>query len=238
MSPSIGSIAPSGRFLPVNSINSPALAPYSIAFASPSPRCHPAIALPLPRPFARHCHHRDRCRRPTRTVMGTGTAMAIAIGVIVAVFSIRTAATTDADLPAIDSAAAVRARCHPCRVGGPVSGVVVDNDAVTVDAPVRRHCRSRRRARRTQRPRQRRRLSTYRGGNCNGDGDSGNGSNGGDGDGNGGGGVRRMQWCRPPMPPGQLPPHPGERDPPPLDCRDNGGRPGGGGVRRPRRRRL
>ena len=85
--------------------------------------------------------------RLTRTVTGTGTATAIAIGVVVVVISIQTAATTDTVLPAADSAAAVRARCHPCRVGGPVSGVVVDNDAVTVDAPVRRHRRSRRRAR-------------------------------------------------------------------------------------------
>ena len=110
----------------------------------------------------------------------------IAIGVIVIVISICTAATTDAVLPAADSAAAVRARCHPCRVGGPVSGVVVDNDAVAADAPVRRHCRSRRRARRTQRPRRQRRLSTFRGGDCNGNGDGGNGGNGGNGDGRGG----------------------------------------------------
>jgi hypothetical protein len=50
--------------------------------------------------------------------------------------------------------------------------------------------------------------------------------------------VRRMQRRRPPTPPGQLTPHPGKRDPPPLDCRDIGGRRGGGGVRRPRRRRC
>ncbi len=147
------------------------LKPYSIAFASPLPRRRPAVALPSPHPpFARHCHHCNRRCRLTRTVTGTGTATAIAIGVIVVVISIRTAATTDTVLLAADSAAAVRARCHPCRVGGPVSGVVVDNDAVTADAPVRRHRRSHRRARRS---------------NCNGDGD-------GDGDGDGGGEVRRM----------------------------------------------
>jgi hypothetical protein len=39
-----------GRFRPVNSINSPALAPYSIAFASPLPRRRSAVALPSPRP--------------------------------------------------------------------------------------------------------------------------------------------------------------------------------------------
>ncbi len=59
--------------------------------------------------------------------MGTGTAMAIAIGVVVIVISIRTAATTDAILPAANSAAAFRARCHHCRVGGPVSSVVVES---------------------------------------------------------------------------------------------------------------
>jgi hypothetical protein len=34
----------------MNSINSPTLAPYLIAFASPSPRCRPAVASPSPRP--------------------------------------------------------------------------------------------------------------------------------------------------------------------------------------------
>ena len=48
---SIDGIAPSGRFRPVNSINSPALAPYSIAFfASLSPRRCPAVALPSSQP--------------------------------------------------------------------------------------------------------------------------------------------------------------------------------------------
>ena len=46
--------------------------------------------------------------------MGTGTA--IAIGVVVVVISIRTAATTYTVLPATNSAADVRARCHPCVV--------------------------------------------------------------------------------------------------------------------------
>jgi hypothetical protein len=67
--------------------------------------------------------------------MGTGMATAIAIGFVVIVISIRTAATTDAILPAADSAAAVRARCHPCQFGGPVSGIVVNNDSVAADAP-------------------------------------------------------------------------------------------------------
>ena len=39
-----------GLVLAGESINSPALAPYSIAFASPSPRRRPAVALPSPRP--------------------------------------------------------------------------------------------------------------------------------------------------------------------------------------------
>jgi hypothetical protein len=37
-----------------------------------------------------------------------------------------------------------------------------------------------------------------------------------------------MRRRRPPTPPGRLHPHPGERDPPPLDRRNNGGRRGGG----------
>ncbi len=65
------------------------------------------------------------------TGMGTGTG--IAVGVIVIVVSIHTAATTDTVLPTADSATAVRVRCHPCRIGGPVSGIVVDEDAVTAD---------------------------------------------------------------------------------------------------------
>ena len=62
-------------------------------------------------------------------------ATVIAIGIVVIVVSIRTSATTDAVLPAADSAAAIRASCNPCRVGGPVGGIVIDNDAVAADAP-------------------------------------------------------------------------------------------------------
>jgi hypothetical protein len=63
------------------------------------------------------------------------TATAITIGVVVIVIPIRTAATTNAILPAADSATAFQARCHPCRVGGPVGSVVVDNNTVAADTP-------------------------------------------------------------------------------------------------------
>ena len=84
-------------------------------------------------PFARHRHHRDRRCHPTR--MGTATATAIAIGIVAVVIPIRTAATTDAVLPAVNSAAAVREHCHHCRVRAPVGSVVVNDDAIAADAP-------------------------------------------------------------------------------------------------------
>ena len=67
--------------------------------------------------------------------MATGMATAIAIGIMAAVIPIRTAATTDTVLPAANSTAAVREHCCCCRVGGPVSGAVVDDNAITADAP-------------------------------------------------------------------------------------------------------
>jgi hypothetical protein len=65
---------------------------------------------------------------------GMGIATAIAIGIMVIVVHIRTAATTNAILPATDSAAAVRARCHRCHIGGPVGSVVVDDDVAPMAA--------------------------------------------------------------------------------------------------------
>ena len=67
--------------------------------------------------------------------MGTATAMTIVIGIVAVVIPIRTAATTDAILPAADSAAAVRECCRRCRIRGPVISVVVNNDVVAADAP-------------------------------------------------------------------------------------------------------
>jgi hypothetical protein len=89
-------------------------------------RCCPAVALPSPcrhltPPFACHRHHR--------------TATAIAISVVVIVIPIYIAATTNTVLPTANSVAAVRAHCCCCRVRGPISGVVDDNDAVVADAP-------------------------------------------------------------------------------------------------------
>ncbi len=62
------------------------------------------------------------------------TETAIAIGVMVIFIPIRTAATTDAVLPAADSAAAVRVHCHPCPFGGLIGGIVVNNNTIAVDA--------------------------------------------------------------------------------------------------------
>ena len=132
---SIDSIAPSGRFRPVNSINTPALAPYQIAFASPLPRPRPAVILPSPRPPFRLPSSSSRPPSPPdEDGDGDGDG--------------------DGDrhrhrghrypypycchhrlLPAADSAAAVREHCHRCRIGGPVGGVVIDDDAVAADAP-------------------------------------------------------------------------------------------------------
>jgi hypothetical protein len=64
-----------------------------------------------------------------------GTATAIAINVMVVIIPNHAAATTDAVLPAVNSDTAVWARCRPCRIGGPIGGVVVDDDAVVADAP-------------------------------------------------------------------------------------------------------
>ena len=62
------------------------------------------------------------------------TKTVIAIGVMVIFIPIRTAATTDAVLPAADSAAAVRVHCHPCPFGGLIGGVVVNDDTIAADA--------------------------------------------------------------------------------------------------------
>ena len=142
---------------------------------------------------------------------GTGMAMAIAIGVMVIVVHIRTAATTNAVLPAAYSAAAVRARCHRCHVGGPVGGVVIDDDgiaALSVGCDRPDGCGEDKDSRR------------YRGGDSNGDGNgdgdsngdddvNGNGGDGGNsnggngnGDSDGGGGVKQMQRRQPLTPPG------------------------------------
>jgi hypothetical protein len=96
----------------------------------PSHLHHLVVALQLPHhrlapPFARHRHHPDRRRLSTRT----GTATAIAIGVVVIVIPIGAAATTDTIL-----SATVRVRCRCCRVGGPVGGTVIDNNAVVAVA--------------------------------------------------------------------------------------------------------
>jgi len=119
--------------VPANELNQLARAgTISNCFACLSPRRHPAVALPSPcPPFARHRHHPDRRCPLTRT----GTATVIAIGVMVAAIPIRAAATTDAILPAANSTTAVPAHCRRCRVGGPVGGAVVDDDAVAADAP-------------------------------------------------------------------------------------------------------
>jgi hypothetical protein len=60
---------------------------------------------------------------------------AILIGNVAGIIRICTAATTDAVLLAANSTAAFRGRCHRCRVGGPVGGVDVNNDAIVADAP-------------------------------------------------------------------------------------------------------
>ncbi len=115
---------------------------------------------------------------------------AIAIGIMAVVIPIRTAATTDAVLPAADSADAVRERCRCCPVGGPVGGVVVDDDAVTVDAPEASPLPPSG----VMDPTAAATTETLEGdgGSSNGDGndDGGDGGNGnGTGDGDGGGGV-------------------------------------------------
>ena len=138
----------------------------------------------------RHCHHCDRRCRPTRTGTGTGTGTgtAIAISIVAVVIPIRTAATTDAVLPA-----AVRERCHCCRVGGPGGGIVVDNDAVAADAPEASPLPPLG----VMDPKAAATTKTL-----DGDGDGGDGGDNGDGNDDGGGGVRRMRWRRPPTPPG------------------------------------
>jgi hypothetical protein len=62
------------------------------------------------------------------------TETAIAISVVVIVIPIRTAATTDDVLPAANSAAAVRVRCHPCPFGGLIGGIVINDDTIAADA--------------------------------------------------------------------------------------------------------
>ncbi len=62
-------------------------------------------------------------------------ATAIVIGVVVIIIPNHAAATTDTVLPAVNSDTAVRARCHPCHIGGPIGNVVVDDDTVVADAP-------------------------------------------------------------------------------------------------------
>ena len=123
-------------------------------------------------------------------------ATAIAIGIVAVVIPIRTAATTGAVLPTTDSAVAVRERCRCCCVGGPLSGIVIDDDAIAADAPEASPLP----------PSGAMDLSavattkTLDGNDDGGDGDgNGNGSDGGDGgngngdgDSDGGGGVQRM----------------------------------------------
>ena len=84
-------------------------------------RCCPAVALPSP------CRH--------LTPPWTVTAIAISISVVVIVIPVYIAATTNTVLPTANSAAAVRAHCYRCRVRGPVSSVVADDNAVVADAP-------------------------------------------------------------------------------------------------------
>ena len=116
-------------------------------------------------------------------------ATAIAIGIAAVVIPIRTAASIYAVLPAADSAGAVRERCHCCRVGGPVGGVVVDDDAVAADAPEASPLPPSGAMDPTAAA-----MTKTLDGDGDGDGDGGNG--------NGGGGVRRMRWPRPPTTPG------------------------------------
>ena len=189
-----------------------------VSVASSSP-CS-CLAFASPPPFARHRHHCDRRRRPTRTGTATATATATTIGIMAVVIPIRTAATTDAVLPAANSADAVRERCHRCRVGGPVGGVVVDDDAVAVDAPEASPLPPSG----AMDPTAAATTKTLDGdgdsSNGNGNDDGGDGDNGnGTGDGDGGGGVRRMRRRRPLTQPGRLPPPPGGR---PLDRHDDG----------------
>jgi len=170
--------------------------------------------------------------------------MVIAIGIVAIVISIRTAATTDPVLPAADSAAAIQERCHHCRVRGPVSGIVVDNNAVPSDAPEASPLPPSGAMDPTAAAMTKTLGGNGKGGDGDGNGDSngdgggdgdgngdgnddGNGNGNGDGDGNGGGGVQRMRRRQPPTPPERLPPPPGGR---PLDRHDDGGRRGAAAV--------
>ncbi len=111
---------------------------------------------------------------------------------------------TNAVLPAAESANAVRERCHCCRVGGPVGGVVVDDDVIAAYSPEASPLLPSGVMDPTAAA-TRKTLDSNGDGNGNGNGDGGNGGDGGDngdGNGDGGGGVRRMRWRRPPTPPG------------------------------------
>ena len=139
------------------------------------------------------------------------TATAIAIGILDVVIPIRTAATTDPILPAADSAAAVWEHCRRCHVGGPVGGIVINNDAVAADAPEASPLPPSSAMDTTAEA-----MTKTLDGDGNGDGGDGDGDgncNGGDGgddnnnghgnsNGNGGGGVHRMRLRQPPTPPG------------------------------------
>ena len=155
--------------------------------------------------------------------MATGTVTAIAIGIVAVVIPIRTAATTDTVLPAAYSADAVRERCCCCRVGGPMGGAVVNDNAFAADAleasPLPPLGAMDPTAAATTK------TLDGDGGDSDGDGDgNGDGGDGGEGNGNGdgisngGGGVQRMRQRQTPMLPGQLPPPPVGR---PLDRRDD-----------------
>ena len=128
--------------------------------------------------------------------MGTATAMMIAIGIVAVVIPIRTAATTDAVLPAADSATAVRENCRHCNVRAPVGDVVVDNDAITENAPEALLLSSSS----AMDPTAAATTKTLNGngdgdgsdGDGNGDGNGGNGNGDGNSNGNGGGGVQWM----------------------------------------------
>jgi hypothetical protein len=106
----MNSIAPSGRFWLMNSINWPALVPDPIAFASPLP--HRCLAVTLPSPHPSFCPPSSSSRPlSTRTRMATATAIATSVVVVIIPFC--AAATTDAVLPVAASTAAVTAALRP-----------------------------------------------------------------------------------------------------------------------------
>ena len=116
------------------------------------------------------------------------------------VIPIHTAATTDAILPAADSAVAVRERCRRCPIRGPVIGVVVNHDVVAADAPEASPLSPSGAMVPTAAAMAKTLGGDGDGSDGDGNGDGGNGGDGngnsdgngdgnGDGDGNGGGGV-------------------------------------------------